>query len=119
MASPTPFGKVLRKLRIDFDLFLYQMASKLNISPAYLSSIETGQRNIPDDILKKIADVFQLSQKEEERLRDAASRSQPKVTINLRNESQENRDLVLAFARNYSKLGEGDKEKITQVLGGE
>ena len=35
-------GKFLRKLRIDHDEYLKDMAQKLNISISYLSAIENG-----------------------------------------------------------------------------
>jgi len=41
------FGKLLRKLRIENDEKLRDMAKKLGVSIAYLSYVERGDRNIP------------------------------------------------------------------------
>ncbi|MDD3947051.1 MAG: helix-turn-helix transcriptional regulator, partial [Clostridia bacterium] len=38
----TEFGKFLRVLRIQNNDTARQMAEKLNLSPSYLSAIETG-----------------------------------------------------------------------------
>ncbi|WP_335333622.1 helix-turn-helix domain-containing protein [Candidatus Sodalis pierantonius] len=40
-------GKYLRKLRIDHDMTLRDMADCLGISAAYVSAIELGKRAAP------------------------------------------------------------------------
>ena len=42
----TEFGKILRKLRIDRQELLRDMAKNLEVSSAYLSAVETGKRKI-------------------------------------------------------------------------
>ena len=37
----TEFGKTLRKARIDHDISLKDLADLLNLSPAFLSGVET------------------------------------------------------------------------------
>ena len=44
----TNFGKFLRKLRIDNNEFLKDMAARLGVTVAYLSAIEHGKRDVPD-----------------------------------------------------------------------
>ena len=61
MANVTTFGKVLRKLRIDHSEILGDMAKKLEISPAYLSAIENNGRVIPDDLIAKLAQKYNLN----------------------------------------------------------
>ena len=46
----TEFGKLLRIIRINSGDTSKDMAKKLNLSPSYLSAIESGKRNIPLDI---------------------------------------------------------------------
>ena len=41
----TNFGKFCRKLRIDNDELLYDMAAKLGVSSAFLSKVENGKKN--------------------------------------------------------------------------
>ena len=50
----TAFGKILRKRRIDSSEILGDMAKRLDVSAAYLSSIENGLREIPDSFVEKI-----------------------------------------------------------------
>jgi len=51
----------IRNLRIDKDLTQKQVADELNIASNTLSQYETGARNIPNDILIKIADYYNTS----------------------------------------------------------
>ena len=53
----TSYGKILRKIRIDEGEILGEMAQKLEISSAYLSSIENGDRNLPDGFTEKISQI--------------------------------------------------------------
>lgn len=41
------FGKFCRKLRIDRNERLYDMAKRLNVSSAFLSKVENGQKKPP------------------------------------------------------------------------
>ena len=56
----TEYGKLLRKIRIDHDEILKDMASKLEITAAYLSSIENGKRQIPINMTKTIVAKYKL-----------------------------------------------------------
>lgn len=47
----TELGKTLRKIRIDRDELLKDMAEKLDMSPSMLSSIENGTRKPPTGFL--------------------------------------------------------------------
>jgi len=51
----------IRNLREDSDLTQEEFAKKLNISQRTLSYYESGTRNIPIDVLIRIADYFNCS----------------------------------------------------------
>lgn len=51
----------LKNLREDNDLTQAQVAKKLNISQVAYSYYEIGKRNIPLDILIKLADFYETS----------------------------------------------------------
>ena len=57
----TVFGKELRKLRIDYDETIYQMAKKLDMSISYLSAIESGSRNVPGDLVDKSKSIIWIA----------------------------------------------------------
>ena len=50
----TEFGKFLRKIRIDRQELLRDMAGTLGVSVAYLSAVENGKRNVPVSWINKI-----------------------------------------------------------------
>lgn len=45
----TEVGKFLRKVRIDHDEILKDMATKLGVSVSFLSVVENERKNIPDE----------------------------------------------------------------------
>ena len=57
----TKFGKELRKIRIENDEILKDMADKLNVTAAYLSAVENGNRKVPDAWVNTIVTKYNLS----------------------------------------------------------
>ena len=56
----TPVGKYLRKMRIDLDESMDDMALRLGVSKTYLSFIENGTREISQDFANKIMSEYSL-----------------------------------------------------------
>ena len=53
------FGETLRDLRVAQDLGLRETATKVGISPAYLSRIERGKERPPrPEVIKELAKVL-------------------------------------------------------------
>ncbi|MFD0587611.1 hypothetical protein ACFQZE_06325 [Paenibacillus sp. GCM10027627] len=59
----TEFGKFVRKLRIDNDELLKHMANKLEVSSSYLSAVEIGKCNLPDEWKEVIINSYKLDNK--------------------------------------------------------
>ncbi|TIU89762.1 MAG: ImmA/IrrE family metallo-endopeptidase [Mesorhizobium sp.] len=121
MAKLTPFGVELRKLRLDKEMRLLDLAEKLEQSAAFVSAIETGRKQIPDGYLRKISKAMELTAEETRRLRAAAERTRKEVRVdNLRGEQ---RELVAAFARKLddvpSDLMEALKKIVLKSIGGD
>jgi HTH-type transcriptional regulator, competence development regulator len=113
MADLTPFGKAVRKIRIDRSETLGDMADALRISAAFLSSVETGKRNIPDDLIEKIVRHFDLKGEDAQQLRGLATES--KITIKLK-PTDKNRQVATAFARKFEQLDKAQMDEILRVL---
>lgn len=79
-SKSTPYGKYLKKIRIDRDETIAVMAKHLEVSPSYLASIETGSREIPAGFSSKLVGVYKLDENEVEELVLAESRT-PHKTI--------------------------------------
>ena len=57
------FGEYIHKLRVEQGLTLTKLAAALDIDQSTLSKIENQKRNIPEEILPKLAKVFKLDLK--------------------------------------------------------
>lgn len=112
----SPFGKLVRKLRIDNGELLKEMAEKLDVTPAYLSAVEVGKRNVPTGWTKRISEIYDLNSDRSKELQDAAKNSQLKLKMELNNFEESDKDLVLAFARQFTTLTDSDKARIKAIL---
>jgi len=109
----TEFGKTLRKLRIDRGEILKTMAEKLDMTSSYLSAIECGKRNIPDDLIQKLSAIYDLSESEQQELTGSRDRSIKSIGIELTSDNVVKRDLALQFARKFDDM---DDELAQQLL---
>lgn len=76
MSGEITFGSFLRQKRLAKDITLRKMAERLNISPVYMSSIETGRRAAPkNDILQNIAQILLMDKQEQEQMYELAAKS--------------------------------------------
>lgn len=112
----TDFGKQLRKIRIDEQELLADMAQKLGVSSAYLSAVETGKRNIPDAWLQKIISVYKLPEERAQTLTDSFFYSKPVVKIELSQATEQQKTTALSFAKALDGLSDSDLEKIMTVV---
>ena len=60
----TPFGKALRNLRMDRGTLLKDMAQQLEVTSSYLSAVESGKRNIPENWPQVIGALYDLNDQE-------------------------------------------------------
>jgi len=61
------FGEYIHNLRVEHDLTLTKLAAALDIDQSTLSKIENQKRNVPEEILPKLAKVFKLDIKKLEK----------------------------------------------------
>ncbi|MEK3735728.1 helix-turn-helix transcriptional regulator [Paenibacillus sp. FSL H7-0941] len=112
----TLFGKICRKLRIDNGELLKDMADKLEVSSSYLSAVENGKRNVPHDWFNRILELYSLSSTEAKELKEAIAESQLTMKLELDSFNNEEKSLMMAFARDIKRLDESDKSKIRNIL---
>lgn len=112
----TPFGKFCRKLRIDNGELLKGMADKLGVTSSYLSAVENGKRNVPQEWVQKIAVLYSLDVNQQNELRDATKKSQLRNKLDLKNFDNEDKDLMLALARKIDGLNDEEKIQIRNIL---
>ncbi|WP_375671378.1 helix-turn-helix domain-containing protein [Bartonella sp. CL434QHHD] len=110
----TSFGKILRKLRIDHSERLLDMAKKLDISVAFLSSVEIGKKSVPVGLEEKIIELYALDQEVAEILRRESDACRKSFTIKtsdpLRGEA------VGMFFRTLKDFSQEDLEAFKTLL---
>jgi len=98
----TPFGKSLRKLRLDRGLLLKDMADLLDVSPSFLSAVEAGRKAIPARIIDEIGHGYSLNSAEIDDLRRAALASTKEMTIRFNGSSTDaDREAAALLARTF------------------
>lgn len=112
----TPFGQVSRKLRIDYQMTLKDMAEKLGTSSAYVSAIEVGKKVLTENIINKYIEILCKNKEEIENMRKAADETISSVNINLNNIDGDSRGLVVQFSRKINSLSSSEKAKIIKIL---
>ena len=110
----TPLGVRLRELRRKKGVTLSEMATALDVTPAYLSALEHGKRGQLTTLrLHQICAYFDIIWDEADDLRRLADLSRPKVTIDTAGLSPEATELVNRLAK---KIGELDVNEIEALL---
>lgn len=110
----TDFGLAVRKARLDVRSTLADMANQLNVTPAFLSAIETGRKKIPLDFVSKVEGFFVRNGLSENLnlpvLADVSNQS-----ISLEGLSAQQQMLLAGFAR--KSLDAKTLDKIAELLG--
>lgn len=110
----TEIGKELRKLRIDKEERLVDMAARLKVSASFISAIETGKKSPPMDFEKQVGSAYDLSSADIDRLGRAADATRKAFTITP--ETALARDTTGLLARRIDALSELDLETIRKIL---
>lgn len=108
----TNFGKALRKIRIENDELLKDMASKLNVTVAYLSAVENGNREVPDSWIDILSKAYDLTIDEKRQIQSYAYEKKENLKICLSDINQDEKELALAFARTFKELSDEDRKKL-------
>ncbi len=109
----TEFGKLVRMLRLEFDLSLKQMADAMLMSSAHLSALEYGDKKLNEshiDMALTFLASRGVSAKQLADVREAGAKSME--TVNVKDLDGDARALVFAFARRL-QAGEPPNEEIT------
>lgn len=112
----TELGKFLRKLRIDNNELMLNMANKLKVSSAFLSSVENGKKRPPLGWKSEIENLYNLSDRQKEEWENLFFYAVNETTINLEQFTEKGKDFMLEFARKVEGLSEQESEKIRNIL---
>ena len=112
----TKIGDFLRKLRLDNQQILKDMAEVLGVSSAFLSAVENGKKSMPDSWCNILKESYKLSDDDVDNLRQAAMESQKSISLNLQSASPSNRQLAVSFARQFNSMDADTSQKILRIL---
>ncbi len=115
----TPFGAKLRELRRARGVTLKQMAAALELSPAYLSALEHGQRGRPTKALVvQICEYFHLIWDDYEEMHRLARLSHPRVVVDTRGLSPAATEAANLLAERIAELDAGTLVAVSALLRG-
>lgn len=113
----TPFGEAVLKIRQNRGILLIDMARLAEVSPGFLSLVETGKKPVPDTLVDKIAASFDLTGKQQEDLREAAALSAQQYKIDIgEGASALDRQVAHALQTGFAKMSPTKKTKILKLL---
>jgi len=116
----TPFGAKVRAYREERGLTLKAMARDLQISEAYLSSLEHGYRGRPSEALVvQVCEYFNLIWDDYEEMHRLAALSHPKVTVDTSGLTPTHTELANTLAEKIRGLSDQDAAAILARLRGD
>lgn len=110
------FGRSIRRLRLDRQLLLKDMADGLGVSSAFLSSVEMGKRKVPKGWVDKIAELYSLTGDEKADLQQASDLSVQQVRISIAQATTSQKELAFTFAKALDGLSDDDVERIMNAI---
>lgn len=111
------FGRIIRKIRIDKGLRLYDMAKDLGKSSAWLSYIETGKKSIPPGFADEVADRYQLTAQQRKELNQAAARATREFRLHIgENASATRINTAYALARKFDSMDDETLEEFLKII---
>ena len=112
----TEFGKFVRDLRKLNKENLDMMSKKLGVSISFLSSLESGKKQVPKDFANKLISNYDLDENQIIRLLNSIELTNNKAIIQLNNLSPIKKRLVLNLARNIKDLPDDKAVEIIEML---
>ena len=109
----TKFGIYIRKLRLDRGILLRDMAKDLGISPAYLSGMETGHKDIPQSLADKISSMYNLNTEQTKELKHSIMLSKQKICITTSQIAWKN-EIVSMLKEKLDNLSEEQHLKLSR-----
>ncbi|WP_375679544.1 helix-turn-helix domain-containing protein [Bartonella sp. AP7XZML] len=110
----TLFGKTLRKIRLDRFERLLDMADKLGISVAFLSSVEIGKKSVPVGMEEKIIKLYALDQNMASLLRKEADICRKNFIMN--SSDPLNHKMANTFCRTFKHLSQQELTEFKEFM---
>lgn len=112
----TPFGKTIRKARIDYGFTLKEVADKAGVSSAYLSAVETGKKPLTNDFVNGLLKAMDLPEDRNKEIIASAATHIHEVKLNHQGRTSEEVEFAMMFARKF-ETGTIDIASLKKLLG--
>lgn len=112
----THLGKHLRELRIDRGETAKEMAKKLNVTSAYLSSIELGRRRMSINLKDKIINTYCYSKEDIDLIEELVIKDSTMIKLHVDHLNLEERKILFALIRQIKELSKEDLDKIRKII---
>ena len=110
----TPFGKQVRRYRLDADVTLSDMADALRVTRSYLSAVETGRKPLNDELVRNIVAYFKTLKTDAQNLFALADLTATDLPLDDLDEDE--RQAVAAFARRLPDMPRSRRREAIQKL---
>ena len=101
----TKFGEFMRIQRIKKCEVMGDTAKLFNVTIPFVSAVENGKRNIPQEWVPIIVKHYSLTKAEEQDLKQAIEESKTQI-----------RKVALQFQRSFEEIDEETAESIIKLL---
>ncbi len=112
----TKFGEFMRVQRIKHHEVMGDTAALLEVSVPFVSDVENGKKNVPQEWFDKIVSHYCLTNQERVELSSIIDDSKTQMKISLVNKPTYKRSIALQFQRSFDDLDEETAKKIMQIL---
>lgn len=111
-------AKFLRKIRIDNSEVMKDMAKRLGMSSAYLSTIESGIKPVPNDFYDMVKIAYNLNGQQKNELLNYIAELNKRLSISLEPYINEVEKLqtLFQFVNNFEFLDEATLKNIQDIL---
>ncbi len=112
----TPLGKKLKKLRVELELKQHQMAKQLQVSPAFLSLVESGRKLVPEDFLETLCKHYPQIKEQQHEYDVLINMTRQELVIPLAKSSFGDAELATLFVRHFKTLSNDAKQQIYDII---
>lgn len=116
MGNATSVGKFLKKLRVERDEVMNDMAKKIGVSVSFLSSVETGKKKMPSSWVPIISKEYNLDRNQIEEFESAIARTEEEIELSISNLDILSREFAISFARKLPDLNRKQINKMRKIM---
>ncbi|MDO4604568.1 MAG: helix-turn-helix transcriptional regulator [Helcococcus sp.] len=112
----TKVGVFLRKLRLDKNEIMKDMAKNLGVSSSFLSAVENGKKRMPSNWFESISNIYDLNEDELDEFSNAIANTEEVVEINIKELSSTKREFAFSLARQLDSIDDNQILKFIENL---